>query len=375
MKICIDGLGITHLRNTGIGTCTYQLIKGLLNLYPQPKYELLWNNCTETFEIELNNKVSLLNLDIDRPKSNFINVENFITNNKVDIYHSPNNGFSIPKNKVCNYFMTVHDLLPVINRNYVDEKYLDKFLTIFPDSLEKCDKIIVPSQYYKEVIKSFFNIPDKKLEVIYPSCSDIFTAKNTECCENILKSKYRIEGDYILYAGSIHKRKNLDKLIYAFKDIKDTCPSLKLVVVGNYSGKRIEYYNNLLLLVEKLNLKNSVFFVGEADFNDMPYFYTKARCVVNLSKYDGFPLTTIEALSCNAPVVCNNLSVFKEVLGDLHCLIDVNDHENLVDGILSALFNNKFKENLNDKLPSILNKFTLQNNIKRTIKLYESTYN
>ena len=39
-----------------------------------------------------------------------------------------------------------------------------------------------------------------------------------------VKAKYRIEGDYLLYLGTIHPRKNLQRLITAFA--RATAPGL-----------------------------------------------------------------------------------------------------------------------------------------------------
>lgn len=374
MKICIDSLGITQLRGTGMGTYTYEFLNNLLDMYPQPKYDLLWDNSQFEFKVGKNNKASFINLNINRKENDFSTIEKHITSNKIDIYHCPNNGLSIPENKRCHYVTTVHDLLPIINSNYVDEKYRDKFNKVFGNAAKNSDKIITVSECLKEQLKNNFDIPEKRIEVIYPGCSQIFNFKSEEICTNILKSKYRIEGDYILHVGSIHVRKNLDKLITAFKDIYTVNKELKLIFVGKNDGKRKEYYLKLKSLAEELGISDAVFFLNTVDYDDMPYFYSKAKCVVNLSKYEGFPMVAIEAMCCDSPVVWNRQSFFKEVLGDVGASVDANDKEELVDAISEVIFNNSLREQVISKQREQAEKYSWDKNIIKTIRVYEGFF-
>jgi len=374
MKICIDSLGVTRLRGTGMGTYTHEFLNNLMEMYPQPKYELLWDNPQFELKVGKSNKVSFINLNINRKENDYSTIEKHITDNKIDIYHCPNNGLSVPENKNCHYVTTVHDLLPLINSSYVDEKYREKFSKVFANAVKNSDKIITVSEFLKEQLKNNFDIAEKKIEVIYPGCSQIFTVKNEESCSNILKSKYGVEGDYILHVGSIHIRKNLDKLIRAFKDIYSVNKELKLVFVGKNDGKRSEYYLKLKTIAEELNIGEAVVFLGTVDYDDMPYFYSKAKCVVNLSKYEGFPMVAIEAMNCDTPVVWNRQSFFKEVLGSAGLSADANDKEELVDIISEAAFNNDIREGLLKKQREQAGKYKWEKNIIKTIRIYEEFF-
>lgn len=372
MRVCIDSIGISRLKGTGLTIFTFEFLKNLLYMYPHPQYDLLYDELKPEFDMGKNNKAEFLDLNINRRDNYYENIENYIVNNKVDIYHSPNNGFSIPKNKKCYYITTVLNLLPVVNRNYVDDKYFEKFSKVFPDAIKNSDKIIVLSKFLAEQLRNYFDVPDKKIFVNYPGCSKIFTPKNIEGCDTILSSKYSIKGDYILYAGSIHRRKNLEKLIRAFKYVNSIYKNLKLILVGNIEGKRKEYYEKLKLLVKDLNLDESIIFTGTVNYNDMPYFYSKAKCVINLSKYEGFPLSSIEAMACNTPVVWHNENFFREVLGDSGLMVDANNNEMLVDTMLGIISTDSLKEDIIRKQRETVSKYKWENNIINTVRIYES---
>lgn len=373
MRICIDSMSL-NLLGTGVRANTLEFLKNLLYMYPQPQYDLLYQGENFDLDIGKNNKVFQLKLNINRKENNYNSIETHITSNKVDIFHSLNNGFSIPKYKKCNYVMTVHDLLPVVNQSYVDDKYMKKFNIAFSNAIKNSDRIIVLSEFLGEQLRNYFDVPNKKIIVNYPGCSEIFIPKNEESCDNILRSKYKIKGNYILHVGSIHIRKNLEQLIKAFKYINLAYKELKLVLVGNYYGKRKEYYEKLKILIEDLNLKESVIFTGIVDYYDMPYFYSKAKCVLNLSKYEGFPLTSLEAMSCNTPVILNDTSFFEEIFNKSGLIVDANDTNMIVDAISNIIFNNDLKHKIINEQREIALKYKWEKNIINTIKLYESFY-
>jgi glycosyltransferase involved in cell wall biosynthesis len=379
MKICIDGIGAGQLMGMGIGSYTKEFINKLLEMYPQQSYDLLFDNPKFPYKLEKNSAANLLNLNINRKINDYSIIEEHIKQNKVKIYHSLNNGFSIPFNKKCNYITTIQEMLPFYNPNYTDAKYMNKFTMTFSNAIKNSDKIIVVSEFLKEQLDKNYSIEKKKITVINPGCSEIFTPQNKEQSENILTSKYKIQQDYILHVGAIHIRKNIEKLIRAFKQINETDPNIKLLFIGKYDGKRNEYYLKLKQMIEELGISDSVIFTGTVDYYDMPLFYSKAKCVVNLSKYEGFPLSCLEAMACNVPVIWNNIDVFKEVLGDTGIKVDIgNDYyydiEEVVNAISKIVFENSSQEELIRKQRIQASKFKWENNILDTIRLYEDFY-
>lgn len=374
MRIFIDGLGVSELKGTGLGTYTAEFISNLLQMYPQPKYDFICDGPDFEMNPDKYPNVSFLNLHVNRLNNDYSNIEDHIESSNIDIYHSPNNGFSIPENKKCSYIATVQDLLPVVNSDLTDEKYKKKFNAVFPNVIKNCDKFIVFSESLREQLKNYFDVPDKNIMVNYPGCSNIFTPKSLESCENILSSKYKIEGDFILYAGSIHIRKNLENLIEAFAKVKIQHKDLSLLIVGSCLGKRREYYEKLKSLAEDLKLQDSVIFTGAAEYSDMPYFYSKAKCVLNLSKYEGFPLSSIEAMACNTPVIWNEVSFFREAFGGTGLTVDANDQDRLKDAILNILCSHSLRESIIKEQRELTSKYTWEKHIKNTVRLYETFY-
>lgn len=372
MNICIDGLSMSALKGTGLYSYSYVLFSNLFEMYPQPKYEMIWNGEPSFPAWSGFKNVTLNPLKIDRKNNNYRPLEEYLTQSGTKLYHSPNNGLSIPLNKVCKYIISVHDLSPVSCSQIVDKKYYQKFSTLFPNAVEKADCIIAVSRFIREELLRFYRVPEKKIEVIYPWCSDIFRVLDLNAARAVLSERYKINGKYILYAGSVHSRKNLDFLIRTFKLVTKDTDSLKLVIAGNCDGKRSEYYLSLVELVKTLGLEKQVLFTGTVPYEDMPYFYNCAECTVNLSSYDGFPITAIEAVACSSPLICTRTPLFNEVVGESAVFIESLDSNLLKRTMVDVLNSNAFRNRTKNEFHHNSIKNYGINAINKLVRIYET---
>ncbi|SHI43103.1 Glycosyltransferase involved in cell wall bisynthesis [Clostridium amylolyticum] len=350
MNICVDGYAALNLPGTFIGSYSSELVKQLTMAEIPHMIHVIFEDSNYKNFLGKKSWYVPVNLDMYRKTNNYESLEKYIYENGIEIYHSLNNGFSIPENKCCSYVITIHSLYAIENKSKLDEKYYNKFLSIFPEALEKADKIIAVSYFIKNELIRLFNIDESKITVIYPIISSIYRPLSYNQCKNFLINKYGIKNPYIYYCGNIHQSKNLDKLIQLFKTISIRCRDLKLVISGDISGKKNEYYKDLLSLSEKLDIKDNVIFTGLIPKEDTVYFYNKAKCVISLSEYDGYPLSLSEAALCKTPVICNNIPVVREVLNNCAVTCDLSKPNQIVDFVYYLCTNNEFRSNLINKI-------------------------
>lgn len=368
MKICFDGIGISHFKNTSLYSHTVELLNDLSTMYPQSEYKVVSNKETLSNPLK-NRKIDFIEMNINRKKNDYSILEKYIIDNKINIYHSLNNGFSIPSNKVCKYVLTIDTLLPFSYPQYVDRKFFNKFNKVVPHALENSDKIIAVSKFIKSELISYFNIPEKKIIVIYPSISKIFKPLSKERCKAILKSKYKIDGNFLLFSGSIHIRKNLSFLLKSFKAVSHYYNSLNLVIVGDYKNKRQTYYLKLKEYAKRLGMDDRVIFTGSVEYTDMPYFYNSALCAINISDYEGFPMSSVEALACNTPVICSNSSSFREVLCESAIYVNSNNFDELKNALVEAIRKND--DETENRLSNI-KEYSSEKSIREHVRVYES---
>jgi len=155
--------------------------------------------------------------------------------------------------KTATYFMAI-DALRDHNNLFVRllgpaySKYtVDKALEISNIKLVKSfrDQEILKTRYKAETFYIPVGINEDLLKM--PNMAESF------------RMKYNLYDPFVVYVGRLHKLKGIDSLIRAMVLIKKESPELKAVIVG--PGDQTPY----LRLVERLGIKDKVFFTGYVD--------------------------------------------------------------------------------------------------------------
>lgn len=137
---------------------------------------------------------------------------------------------------------------------------------------------------------------------------------------------------YLLYVGGRHGYKNFAGLLYAFASSAWLRDNLRLVCFGSVDFSRQERG-----LISSLGLKESqVICLGGGD-NCLAALYRSAAAFVYPSKYEGFGIPPLEAMSLDCPVICSNTSSIPEVVGDAGEYFDPHDVESIRAGVERVL--------------------------------------
>ncbi|NRB39065.1 MAG: glycosyltransferase [Pseudomonadales bacterium] len=109
---------------------------------------------------------------------------------------------------------------------------------------------------------------------------------------------------FIGTAGRLQAVKGQAYLIHAMLDLPNNS---HLLIAG--SGPDLKTLQQLALA---LGLKHRVHFLGQIE--DMPSFYQMLHVFSLPSLNEGFPLSPLEAQSCNVPVVCSDVGACREAI-------------------------------------------------------------
>ncbi len=151
-----------------------------------------------------------------------------------------------------------------------------------------------------------------------------------------IKEKYEIDGDYILFVGTLQPRKNIERLIEAFSKIKNQelgIKNLELVIIG----KKGWLYEDILSAPKKFKIEDKVKFLDFVPDSDLSLFYQNAVCFVLPSLYEGFGLPVLEAMNFGCPVITSNVSSLPEVAGDAGILVNPGSVEEIAKSIEKIL--------------------------------------
>ncbi len=367
MNICLDSYGILNLPGTFISSYSSELTEQLSQVeYPTIVHGII-EGSREDLPFTPSSWCITPDITIDRKNNNYQALKSYLMEENINVYHSLNNGFSLPEDKYCSYVSTIHTLYPINHREMVDDSYYKKFDSLLPHALENSDKIIAVSSFMKMELMKYFNIPSHYIEVIYPLISRRMRPIASEECRDILAKKYGIIGAFIYYTGNIHISKNLTELLRIFKEVATKNPKVKLVISGSIEGKRAVYYKELLALISKLSLTDRVIFTGVIPKEDLVYFYNRALCTISLSDYDGYPLSLVEASACLTPVICLSNEINMEVLKDTAVTCDLQKPKEIIDVISYICGSSDIRSHIISKM-----KPAKHGNVEKYIELYES---
>lgn len=227
-------------------------------------------------------------------------------------------------------------------------------------ALERADQIICISKNTLEDLNYYYNINNKKIDVIYLG-TNAFNSFNTQ-----FQKKENLKEKYLLFVGKRTGYKNFSSLLKAYSLSKKLQSDFKIKCFGG--GKQTKHESNFFS-----NLKIPYDKVDFLQGNDakLAELYRNATALVYPSKYEGFGLPILEAMSLNCPVLCSNGSSLPEVGGDAVLYFNPNDTESILNSILSAVYSDSVLNNLIMKGREQVKKFKLEDCASSTLKLYK----
>lgn len=203
--------------------------------------------------------------------------------------------------------------------------------------------IITISEFSKNDIVKNYNLRADAITVAHPGYKDDIyrPLKDQNKIKEVLK-KYKIDSPYAIYIGTIQPRKNIARLIEAFKDIE----GLKLVVVGKTTGEGRQgwMFDEILNKPRQLGIEDKVIFTGFVSDEDLTFLLNGAEVFVLPSLWEGFGIPVVDAMACGVPVIVSNVSSLPEVAGDAGILVDPFDIDSIAQAIRKVVTDRKFKE-------------------------------
>ena len=198
-----------------------------------------------------------------------------------------------------------------------------------------------------------------KITVAYPGLDPSVQRVNDPHAIARVKAKYHIDGDYLLYLGTIQPRKNLQRLITAFASCKLPPPLI-------LAGKRGWYADVLLRQADE-----RVKFVGYVEAADRNALLSGATAFVFPSLYEGFGFPVLEAMKCGVPVLCSNTSSLPEVAGDAARQVDPASVDDIARGLSDVTTNEDLRQTLIECGYRQAQKFTWQACAEILLKVFE----
>lgn len=293
-------------------------------------------------------------------------ITGYLNSNTTDIFHGLSNELPLNiRHAKCKSVVTIHD---VIFRSFPQGyKPIDRWIYNFKfrKAAENADKVIAVSEFTKQEIMRYYNIPSEKIVVAYQGCDIQFRSKATEEQMAAARSTYSLPDRYLLYVGSIEERKNLLLLIKALKHL----PADTHVVAV---GKQTAYFHKVKEYVDEHNLTERVHFLHNANFRDFPAIYQMSDIFVYPSRIEGFGIPLLEALCSGVPAIGCTGSCLEEAGGPHSLYVSPDDDKALAEAILKIQNDPSLRKTMIEKGYEHAALFEEEILAKRLIEIYKS---
>jgi len=275
----------------------------------------------------------------------------------------PRTHLYIPKtNTVCSGPETVdkcvHCLLADLSTEFTPAQKASLYYTIAYRSeyvkklFEDIDFISAPSKYLAKKYISYGFGKNNKIKVLPLGLKSIFRKK-----VNNINSKYIKFG----YIGTIHKLKNVNLLIDAFKTVKGNA---KLIIWGNGQSEEIEKIKKAMLEDNRIEYK------GSYTYDQLFKVLSNIDIGIVPSLVENYPLVVREFLSAGIPVIASKVGGIPEIITHMEngLLFDPSNKEELIKILQQIIQNPSIIDQLRQKITTIK---TIKKDAEEWEKVYE----
>lgn len=239
------------------------------------------------------------------------------------------------------------------------------------DSVSRASHIVTISNSSKKDLVKEYGVSSKNITVAYPGYDPTLykPIKDRLKIKTVL-DKYQIDGDYIIFIGTLQPRKNLLKLIEAVSRIDN----LKLVIVGKTTGpgRQAWMYEEILNHPKRLGIEGRVIFTGFAPTEDLPYLISGSIAYVLPSFWEGFGIPVVEAMACGIPVLTSNVSSLPEVSGSAGLQFDPNRVDQIEQSIRTIWADKKLRLKKSKEGVAQAKKFSWKKMSRELIKVFNA---
>lgn len=376
MRIGIDCRTILdpeHGEAAGVGHYTYNLVDSLLKIDTRNKYVLFFDRRVGDagFFKKGNTEIKFFpfieyKAFLPIAYSHFLAAA-FVSREKLDVFHSP--ACTTPLAYYKNSVVTIHDMAIYQNKSWFPSQIFATRVVV-PSSVKRSKRVIAVSNYTKQDLVKFMQVPEEKVTVVYNGVDiKIDERKSSEARRELLKNKFGIEKKYLLFVGTIQPRKNVMGIISAFDLLRGTSvfEDYQLAIAGKKGWDNDDVFK----AIRQFGLTKKVIFTGYITSDDKALLMKNASLFVFPSFYEGFGLSILEAQKVGTPVITSDITSMPEIADNAALLVDPYSVEDISKAMKKALIDQVLRDGLIKRGYENVLRFSWEKCARETLAVYK----
>lgn len=258
--------------------------------------------------------------------------------------------------------VTVHDLQPFDmpdNFHPVKRAYVHRTV---PRSVRKSRLVLAPSQFVRGAIVDRFGIAPERVRTTLWGVD----APRTQVTVGQVQARYGLPRRWFVYPAVTWPHKNHELLIRAFATVAAQEHDVVLVLTGGEAQSE----ESVRAQIAGTGLRGRVRRTGLIPRNDMLAIVRGAVALAFPSRYEGFGLPVLEAMSLGTAVLAGDAAALPEVVGDAGLLIDPDDEDAWGEALLQLLHDGDERERLVAAGHRRVGAFSWANTARDTVAAY-----
>ena len=226
--------------------------------------------------------------------------------------------------------------------------YRHTYSRLYRRSALRAARVIVPAEVTRRDLVTHYGIEDRKVVIAPQGAPASFAPTHDD--QLIAATRRRLLGSdrpYVLFVGKLSQRRNIPALMAGFAMLKKQhdLPHALVLFGPNHLNLPIDR------LADDLGIRDSFFQTdGRVQNHDeLVPIYGAADVFVHPSSYEGFSMTTVEALACGVPVITVDRAALKEVVDGCARLVAEPTPEALADALWEVLRDPQYRKELSGR--------------------------
>jgi glycosyltransferase involved in cell wall biosynthesis len=232
-------------------------------------------------------------------------------------------------------FIVIHDLAFHLYPEFFTRRFALYYNLTIPRLARRARHLFTVSRFSRETLVAHLGLDEKKITLVPNAVADNFLAPPDDAAP--LPLPLPPESRFILCVGSLEPRKNLARLVAAFRKLKSE--NLYLVIAG---GENREVFRR----IPELEQGNNIIFTGHLDDRTLAALYRKAEIFVYPSLFEGFGLPPLEAQAAGCPVLVAEAGALPEIFAGSALFCDPDEVNDIAARMTQLLDDDRLKERL-----------------------------